>query len=186
MRKARIMVYVFLADGHEEIEALAPVDVMRRAGIEVKTVGIGKKDIMGAHDIEIKADITESEINKENIEAIFLPGGGVGTKNLEKSDTVQDMITYALENDIIISAICAAPSILGHRGILKGKEATSYPSFQSELEGAKISDKYVVRDGNIITGRGMGVAVDFGLELIKALRGEEKSDEIREQIQCER
>lgn len=180
------MVYVFLAEGFEEIEALAPIDVMRRAGIEVCTVGITGKSVKGGHDIIVEADLEPKDVVKENIEAIFLPGGGLGTENLEKSDFVQEMITFCAEKQLVIAAICAAPSILGHRGMLKGKEATAFPSFQKELDGAKLSEKYVVKDGNIITGRGMGVSLEFGFTLIETLLSSEKANEIKEQIQCER
>ena len=178
-----VMVYVFLADGCEEIEALAPVDVMRRAGIETVTVGVPGNSVMGAHDIEITADIAEGQMNTEGLEAIVLPGGLPGTTNLEASDAVQRMIDYCVENDILIGAICAAPSILGNKGLLKGKTATAFPSFQKFLSGALLSDEYVCRDGNIITARGMGVSLQFGAKLIEAVKGADKAAEIMAQIQ---
>lgn len=177
------MVYLFLAEGFEEIEALAPLDILRRGNIEVKTVGIGEGVVTGGHNISVKADILDTEVKMENIEAMILPGGGLGTENLEKSKIVQDMITYCVENNILIAAICAAPSILGHKGLLKGKKAISFPSVQDELEGAIIQEDYVVRDENIITARGMGVSIEFGLEILAALKGRELSDEVKSSIQ---
>ncbi len=178
------MIYCFLADGFEEVEALAAVDMIRRAGVELKTVGVGSKLICGAHNIKVECDCTEDEIVfNESLEAVILPGGMPGTVNLENSAIVQKAIDFALESDKFLCAICAAPSILGHRGILCGKEAIAYPGFEKELEGAIISDKHVVRDGKIITAKGAGVAVDFGLEIVSAVVSSEKSDEIRKAIQ---
>lgn len=178
------MIYVFLANGFEEIEALAPVDIMRRAGLNVKTVGIGGRVVYGAHDIPVTADMDDKQVKKTDIEAIVLPGGSLGTENLEKSEAVQEVITYCAAENILIGAICAAPSILGHRGLLRGKSATAYPSFQKELEGASLAEAYVCKDGNIITARGMGVSLAFGFQLVETLVSKEKAEEIREQIQC--
>lgn len=178
------MVYVFLANGCEEIEALTPVDILRRAEIETITVGIGGRVINGAHDIMITADIQEDQIRKGDIEAIVLPGGGLGTENLEQSPVVQDMIDYSIEKGILIGAICAAPSILGKKGLLAGKNATAYPSFQEYLTDAKLSDAYVCQDGNIITAKGMGVSLAFGVKLVEALRGPKLAEAIQAQVQC--
>ena len=178
-----IMVYVFLADGCEEIEALAPVDILRRGGVETVTVGVPNISVKGVHDIVITADITEDQINTAELEAIVLPGGGSGTENLEASAAVQGMIDYCIENDILIGAICAAPSILGNKGLLKGKTATAFPSYQKFLSGAVLSEEYVCRDGNIITARGMGVSLQFGAKLLEALKGEQTSAEVMAQTQ---
>ena len=152
------MVYFFIAEGFEEIEALCPLDLLRRAGVAVKTVGIGGDMIRGAHGITVQADIPEGLYADAAPEMVILPGGMPGTLNLEKNKTVSDFIDYAVKNNKLIAAICAAPSILGHKGLLEGKEATCFPGFENELDGATISDKYVVTDGNIITARGMGSA----------------------------
>ena len=179
------MVYCFLAEGFEEVEALAAVDMIRRAGIELKTVGVGGKLISGAHGIRVECDTVCDDIFFDNtLEAVVLPGGMPGTLNLEKDNTVQRAIDFAVSNGKLLCAICAAPSILGHRGLLDGKEAIAYPGFEKDLEGAVISDKYVVRDSNIITAKGAGVAVDFGLEIVSAISGADKADEIRKAIQC--
>ena len=174
------MVYMFLAEGFEEIEALCPLDLMRRAGIDVKTVSVGGGELVcGSHGIAVKADIKDTELADSKPEMIILPGGLPGTTNLDASEIVQRAIDDALVNDAYICAICAAPSVLGKRGLLCGKEAICYPGFEKYLEGARISDKKVVCDGKIITGAGMGVALDFGLALVSALCGKEKAEELR-------
>ena len=178
------MVYVFLADGFEIIEALAPVDMMKRAKIDVKTVGVTGKNITSSCGVAVTADMTIDEFDFYDVEAVVLPGGMPGTLNLENNQTVQKIIDNASNTNAFICAICAAPSILGHKGLLNAKEATCFPGFENALEGATLSDKYVVTDGKVITARGAGVSVDFGLEIIKQLRGEELSNEIRSQIQC--
>ncbi len=179
------MIYCFLAEGFEEVEALAAVDMIRRAGLNLRTVGVGNLMINGAHGIKVECDCTKDDIILDsNLSAVILPGGMPGTINLERDETVQKAIDFAVENEKLICAICAAPSILGHKGILRGKEAIAYPGFEKDLEGAVISKKHVVRDGNIITAKGAGVAVDFGLEIVAYLSGEEKAEEIRKAIQC--
>ena len=178
------MVYCFLADGFEELEAIAPIDMLKRAGVDVVTVGVTGKNVTGSHAITFVADMTAEEIKlSDKIEAVILPGGMPGTLNLEKSEIVQDAVDYALSHGKFVCAICAAPSILGHKGLLKGKNATAFPGFEKDLEGAVISDKYVCRDGKFITARGAGVAVKFGLEIVSALVSEEKSAEIEKTIQ---
>lgn len=179
------MVYVFLAEGFEEVEALAPVDILRRSGIEVKTVGINSNIIRGSHSIPVITDLDINEIEPdESVEMIVLPGGMPGTLNLEANDKVLSFIDYCFENDIYISAICAAPSILGHKGILKGKKATCFPGFESELSGAEVTEELVVNDGKITTAKGAGAAVKFGLTLISILAGKEKADALEASLQC--
>lgn len=178
------MIYVFLAPGFEEIEALAVVDVLRRAELDVITVGVGEDFVIGSHQIPVAADIYERDlILDEKVQAIVLPGGMPGTLNLEKSPVVQKAIDWAIENNKLICAICAAPSILGHKGLLKDKEATAFPGFEEELIGATNSDKYVVLDGNIITARGMGSAVEFGLQIAEILADEHTANKIRASLQ---
>ncbi|MBQ8341092.1 MAG: DJ-1/PfpI family protein [Clostridia bacterium] len=173
------MIYMFLANGFEEIEALCPLDLLRRAGLEVTTVGIGGDAICGSHGITVNADIPEGMFADANPDMVILPGGMPGSKNLDASRTVDMALKAAARRGAYIAAICAAPFVLGRRGLLTGKEAICYPGFENELTGAKISDKKVVRDGNIITAAGMGVALDFGLELVKALKGEEAAKALR-------
>ncbi len=180
------MVYVFLADGFEEIEAIAPIDLLRRAGKTVLTVGVTGKTVMGAHSIPVTADITETELaSMEDCEMIVLPGGMPGTLNEEKSETVQSAIDFCVNNSIPVGAICAAPSILGHKGVLEGKNAVCYPGFEKDLPGAVVGTEGVVTDGIFTTARGAGVAVDFGLELVRVLCGEEASGKIRAAIICQ-
>lgn len=178
------MVYLFLADGFEIIEAMAPIDMLRRADIEIKTVGVTGKTVTSSCSIEVNADITIDEFEYKNADAVILPGGGDGVINLEKNSAVQNVIDRAVEDGIYICAICAAPSILGNKGLLSSVEATAYPSFTKYLDGAILSEQYVITDGKYITARGAGVSVDFGLEIVKALAGEEKADEVRRTIQC--
>lgn len=177
------MVAVFLANGFEEIEALTTVDILRRAGLTVTTVGVDTATPTGAHNMTIVADIRESDLSLASVDAVVLPGGMPGTLNLEKSDVVQAAIERAVALDQPIAAICAAPSILGHKGYLVGKKATCYPGFETELEGAVLCDG-VVTDGSITTACGAGVAVEFALELVRLLVSEDEAESIRRGIQC--
>lgn len=180
------MIYIFLAQGFEEVEALAPVDMLRRAGLNVTTVGITGKVVTGSHGIPVTADITADELSLDNTtEMIVLPGGMPGTLHEEASSVVQGALTYCAENDRWIAAICAAPSILGHRGLLEGKTATCYTGFEKDLTGAKLGTAGVVVDGKIVTARGAGVATDFGLTLVGVLLGAEKQAQIRASILCD-
>ncbi|MGN0667341.1 MAG: DJ-1 family glyoxalase III [Huintestinicola sp.] len=177
------MIYVFLAEGFEESEAITPIDMLRRAGKEVITVGVTGSTVTSSHRIPVVCDTVIGDITSfDGIEMIMLPGGMPGTKNLEASSAVQDCITYCAENNILIGAICAAPSILGHRGLLKGRKAVCYPGFEDALEGAEVLTVPAVRDGNIITARGAGAALEFSYELIRALDSPEKADKIMEMI----
>lgn len=180
------MIYIFLADGCEEIEALTPVDVLRRAGCEVKTVGVGGKTITGAHQIPITCDMTEAEVTYQGLEMVVLPGGMPGTRNLEASQTVLSAVKYAAENGIWVAAICAAPSVLGHMGFLKGRKATCFPGFEGELAGAKVTGEPVCTDGKWITARGMGVALECSLKLAEVLQGLETAQKLSESLQCPR
>lgn len=179
------MIYCFLAEGFEELEAIAPIDLIKRAGIEVKTVGVDGDTVTGSHNIIFKTDLTDGDIVlSDKLSGIILPGGMPGTINLENNENVQKAIDYCCKNGKLICAICAAPSILGHKNLLEGKVAIAYPGFEKDLYGAEISDKHVAVSGNIITAKGAGVAVDFGLEIVAYLKGRELSDKIKEQIQC--
>lgn len=179
------MIYVFLANGFEEIEALATVDVLRRAGLQVTTVGIGGVEIIGSHNITVRADIADEQLDVSDANAVVLPGGMPGTLHLEASAVVQHALKFAQENDVLIAAICAAPSVLGHAGLLMGKQAIAYPGFEKELKGAEISQKPVVKDGNIITAKGAGVAIEFGLEIASALTTKENANSVKEAMQCQ-
>ena len=179
------MVYVLLADGCEEIEALCPLDIMRRAGLSVTTVGIGSNEITGAHAITVKTDMSDCDfeaLTDKSADMIFLPGGMPGTLNLAKSEVVIDAISSALKSGSYIAAICAAPSILGDAGVLQDKEAICYPGFEDRLVGARISEYKVVLDGKILTAAGMGVALDMGLKIVEIFCGKEKADTLRSAV----
>ena len=178
------MIYVFFADGFEEIEALSTVDILRRAGLEVKMIGVNNNIITGAHGVSIITDIRENDVNKEDIDAIVLPGGMPGTVNLEHSNELKDIIAYANENNKYIAAICAAPSILGHMGILNGKEAVCFPGFENELRGASILSDPVCVSQNIITARGPGVSNEFALKLVEIMCGAKLASKVKVSMQC--
>ncbi len=170
------MIYVFLAEGFEEIEALTPVDCLRRAGKTVQTAGVGGTLITGAHGIAVTADISADEIVLDGqLEMIVLPGGMPGTLNLGKSEAVKQAIEYCVKENRYVAAICAAPTILGRMELLRGKKATCYPGMEADLKGAVTSRKSVVTDGKIITGRGPGAAMDFGLKLTEVLLSKDVS-----------
>lgn len=177
------MVYVFLADGFEEIEAIAPVDIMRRAGIDVKTVGVTGKTVTGAHGIEISSDLSLNDVSLYDANLLFLPGGMPGTTNLLENDELKELIIAANENGILVSAICAAPMILGKLGLLKGKSATCFPGFEQYLEGANVTNDKVVFDGNIITSRGAGTAHLLGFKFVEILKDKKTADELSSAMQ---
>jgi len=165
------MIYVMLAEGFEEIEALAFVDILRRADIKVETVSVDNKDtVKGAHGIEVVADRKISEIDNDGT-GIVLPGGIPGTFNLRDNENVIKLLKEYNASGKYIAAICAAPSVLGGIGILKSKNATCYPSFVKELIGANVSEESVVVDGNIITSRGAGTAHKFALKFVELVKG---------------
>ncbi|MBR6985532.1 DJ-1 family glyoxalase III [Ruminococcus sp. XPD3002] len=181
------MIYAFLAEGFEETEAVTPIDLLRRSGKKVITVGVGDNIIMGSHGIPVVTDTIAQEAPlTDELEMIILPGGMPGTLNLEKSEYVQAAIDFCAANNKYIGAICAAPSILGHKGLLKGRKAVCYEGFEAQLEGAEVLNAPVAVDGNIITARGAGVAVQFGLALVEAVVSKEESVRQFNAILCER
>lgn len=189
VKRGIVMIYIFLAEGFEEIEALAPLDLLRRAGLSVTTVGIGGEKIRGAHGIEVRADWTDQDFmaftassGSAPFEMLVLPGGMPGTKHLDASVAVEKALRDAQKADAFIAAICAAPMILGKRGLLREKTAVCYPGFEEYLTGATIGKAKVVRDGKIITAMGMGVAVNFGLALVEALCGKDTAEKLRSSV----
>ncbi len=179
------MIYIFLAEGFEEVEAIAAIDVIRRANIDIKTVGINGKTIKGSHGMPIVCDLNEDEIALDaDVDGIILPGGMPGTLNLNDSSAVQNAIDFCSENEKLLAAICAAPLILGRKGLLKDKNAVCFPGFEEELLGARISDDFVCADGNVITAKGMGSAINFGLAIVAYFKGVEKSAELKSTLQC--
>lgn len=180
------MFYCFLAEGFEEIEAITTVDMLRRASVEVKTVGVdcGADNLVkGAHGIPVKADT--DKVSFDDMEGVILPGGMPGTINLENASVVQLSLDFCFANNLYIFAICAAPQILGHKNILEGKNATCYPGFEAELSGALLSDLPAVKDGKVITAKGPGATIDFAAEIIKELKGENVALELKESMQCQ-
>lgn len=180
------MVYVLLAPGFEEIEAIAPIDLMRRAGLEVHTVAVSDDRLVtGSHGISVMTDLLASEVTTDGLQAVILPGGLPGTTNLEADATVQSLLDHASSNELVIGAICAAPSVLGHKGLLCGKRAVCYPGFESALQGAIVeTEALCVIDGTVVTAKGAGAAVEFGLALVKIMVSDAVSQKLREGIQC--
>ena len=177
------MVLVFFAEGFEELEALAPVDILKRGQKEVTTVGVTAKTVTGSHNITVVCDKTIEEIDyTPDIEAIVLPGGMPGTLNLEKNGKLQKLIDDCNNANKLVCAICAAPSILGHKGILNGRAATCFNGFEKDLTGATVKSQPVVRDGNIITAFGAGAAFQFGYEILAAVSDRENSEKIRKSM----
>lgn len=179
------MIYVFLANGFEEVEALTPVDLLRRCEADVMTVGCGSQIIKGSHGIPVICDTDDNQfVLDETVDMIVLPGGMPGTLNLEKNTNVQKAIDFCIDNNKYIAAICAAPSILGHKGLLEGKKSVCFPGFEDQLKGADVLSEPVVKDGNIITARGAGVATEFGLKLTEVIFSEKRAQTLRNSLQC--
>lgn len=178
------MFYLFLAEGFEETEAIAPLDFMRRAKLEVKTVGVTGSFVTSSHGVTVKPDILIDEITRENLEGVILPGGMPGTINLEADSRVTDCVSYCFDNGLLVAAICAAPSIPGHMGILEGKKATCFPGFEHALLGAEATGAPVETDGNVITARGAGCAVEFGRAIAAWATSKENADRIAGEMQC--
>lgn len=178
------MILEFLADGFEEIEALCPLDLLRRAGVDIKTVSLrDDKKACGSHGITVESDITAAEAKsfyaESDIDMIILPGGMPGAKNLDESEIVDFFVRKAADAGKYIASICAAPLVPGKRGLLSGKHATCYPGFEENLIGAVVTGGRVEVDGNMITGCGMGAAEEFGLTLVRLMKGEAVSEKIR-------
>lgn len=179
------MLYMFFANGFEEVEAIAALDVIRRAGIDIKSVGVGSKTVTGSHGITVVCDVTNDEINSfDGVDGVILPGGMPGTTNLYADETVNKAVDYCAENNLLLAAICAAPLILGRKNLLNGKEAICFPGFEDELIGAAISDDYVCTCDNIITARGMGSAVNFGVAIVAYFKGQDFAAELKSGLQC--
>lgn len=180
------MLYLFLAEGFEEVEALATLDVLRRAGIDVKTVGVTGTVVSGSHGVPVTADLTVAEaVAGDDLQGVILPGGMPGTKNLEASETVRTLLQVSMERGLLVAAICAAPSVLGHLGYLEGKQATCFPGFEPELYGASPTGASVTEDGNIITGKGAGAAHLFGAAIAARFIGTEEARKVLSNMQFE-
>ena len=177
-------VYVFLADGFETVEALAPVDVMRRAGLQVTTVSImGRSNVVSAQNVTVVADLLFEDVVFDDASALVLPGGGVGTDNLSAHEPLRTLLVDACSRGLLVAAICAAPMVFGRIGILKGKKATCYPGCESDLFDAEYTAAAVEQDGNIITACGPGASFDFGFAIIERFCGAGVVETLRSQMQ---
>ena len=177
------MVYVLLGTGFEEVEAIAPVDLMRRAGIEVQTVGITGKTVAGSHKIPVEADILPENMDLESMDMIVLPGGLGGVASARASQAALDALRWGWEHDRFVAAICAGPTVLADLGIPDGKKATCFPGCEGQMGKADmVPGVAALRDGKLITGTSAGCAIPFALELIKALKGSGAADKVAKQI----
>ena len=177
------MVYVLLGTGFEEVEAIAPVDLLRRAGVEVQTVGINGKTVYGSHRIGVEADIELGQMDLTTLDMIVLPGGLGGVASIRASKEALEAVRFAWENDKFVAAICAGPTVLADLGITDGKQTTCYPGCEDGMGSANtLQGKAAVRDGRIITGTSAGCAIPFALELIAALKGEETANTVAKAI----
>ena len=172
------MIYLFLADGFEEIEALGCTDILRRAGLDVRTVGVTGKTVTSAHGIKVEADVLVSDC-VDGAEMVILPGGSTGTNNLAASEAVASLVNDAARGNAYVAAICAAPTVLGGFGLLKGKRAVCYPGLEGRLTGALHSDERVCVDGRFITSRGPGTTAEFALRIVEILKGRDAADKLR-------
>ena len=177
------MVYMLLGTGFEETEAIAPLDLLRRAGVDILTVGINGKIVYGSHKIGVEADIQLGEVNLTDLEMVILPGGLGGVASIRASKEAMDIVRFAYENDKFTAAICAGPTVLADLGITDGKNATCYPGCESGMGSANMqANAASVIDGRVITGTSAGCAVPFGLSLIEVLKGKEEAERIAKQI----
>ena len=177
------MVYMLLGTGFEETEAIAPLDLLRRAGVDILTVGVNGKIVYGSHKIGIEADITLSEMDLTDLEMIILPGGLGGVASVRACEQAMNALRFAWDNGKLVAAICAGPTVLADLGITSGKQATCYPGCEDGMgDAVMVPDVATVRDGRLITGTSAGCAIPFGLELIKALKGENEAERIKNQI----
>lgn len=177
------MFYMFLADGFEETEALVTLDMLRRAKIDIQTVGIGDSEIRGAHGIIVKSDICENDCLTEATDGIILPGGMPGTENLYNSAIVSAAVDFCIRENKFIGAICAAPVILGRKGYLNGKKAVCFPGFENELIGSEYTDMPCVVDDNIITAKGAGCVFEFSYEIIKHIKNSHIANSVIQTVQ---
>jgi len=177
-------VYIFLADGFEEIEGLTVVDLLRRAKIEILMVSVtGNLEVIGSHHIKVKADCLFEHTDFSDGDMLVLPGGMPGTKNLAEHEGLDQLLKSFHADNKGLSAICAAPSVLGSKGLLKGRKAICYPGYEDTLLGAEIENKTVVTDGKFITSKGMGTSIDFSLAIIESLSGADEAKKIAKAIQ---
>ena len=174
---------IFMADGCEEIEGLTVVDLVRRAGIEIEMISVsGEKNVTGSHKIAFQTDVSKADADFASYDGIVLPGGMQGTTHLMEDETVNRVIKEFAQDGKLVAAICAAPSVLGNAGLLEGKTATCYPGVEGKLTGANFVTNSVAKDGNIITSRGLGTAIDFAAEIVAYLNGKIVADKLKTSI----
>lgn len=173
-----VVIYLFLADGFEETEALVTLDLMRRAGIDAVSVGVGSKRIRGTHGITVEADIDSAEVDLDSCDGVVLPGGMPGTNNLCECGEVRNAVTYCFNAGKMTAAICAAPLILGRLGVLNGKRAVCFPGFENELTGADVCASPAETDGTVITARGAGAVFEFSHAIISLLKDRSVADKV--------
>lgn len=176
------IVYIVLGKGFEEMEAVVPCDLLRRAGVEARFVGIGGLDIVGSRGITVHADCTQKDVRWNDGDMIVLPGGLGGVASIRADETVMQTVSDYAQKGKYVAAICAAPTILAQLGLTDGKKATCYPGMENEMGNAEMCDADAVTDGKIITGRAAGAAFAFGLALISALRGAETAEKIAQEV----
>ena len=173
------MVYILLGEGFEEVEAIAPCDILRRGGVDVQFVGLNGNLVSGGHGIKVCADITTDEMDLSDMDMIVLPGGMGGVNSIRGCEKALDAVRFAWENGRYVAAICAAPMILAELGIADCKKATCYPGLEGNMGSALMQPgAATVTDGKLLTGAGPGTAIDFGLLLVSALQGEAKAKEV--------
>lgn len=178
------MYYIFLANGFEVTEAMAPLDVMRRAGLDVKTVGVTGPEVQTSNGVTVRADMELNALSYDNLDGVVLPGGMPGTRNLRACKEVTDCVRACFDNGKLVAAICAAPSVLGSLGVLNGKRATCFPGFEPELTGAVCTGEHVVTDGNVITAKGAGCSLRFGHAIVSAAVSKATADKVLSDMQC--
>lgn len=178
------MYYIFLANGFEVTEAMAPLDVMRRAGLDVKTVGVTGPEVQTSNGVTVRADMELNALSYDNLDGVVLPGGMPGTRNLQACKEVTDCVRACFDNGKLVAAICAAPSVLGSLGVLNGKRATCFPGFEPELTGAVCTGEHVVTDGNVITAKGAGCSLSFGHAIVSAAVSKVTADKVLSDMQC--
>ncbi len=178
------MYYLFLANGFEITEAMAPLDIMRRAGMDVQTVGVTGSEVQSSNGVTVKADIDLSQISYDDIEGAILPGGMPGTLNLKACSAVTDCVRFCYDSGKLVASICAAPSIFGAMEILRDRTATCFPGFEKDLKGAVCTGAHTETDGNVITAKGAGCALEFGHAIVSYALSKRSADKVLSDMQC--
>ena len=178
------MYYLFLANGFEITEAMAPLDVMRRAGLDVKTVGVTGAAVQSSNGVCVQSDVALDDVSFDDVDGAILPGGMPGTLNLKKNEKVIECVKRCYESGKLVASICAAPSIFGEMGLLVDRRATCFPGFEKALDGAIHTGAHVETDGNVITSKGAGCAIEFGHAIVSYALGKTNADKVLSDMQC--